>query len=135
VVVPILQALGGHTWLVAATRGRTDTQCFHRHRELCWPALLWVFSGACSLSLEEAPPPSAGRDSGLRTQISYPTSILWETWGQAGPPRYPWQPTHSLRGPHPRFTRAFPPCTARQKDLQDIKRLKRKGSGCGGTCL
>lgn len=96
---------GGHTWLVAATLGRTDTLGFHQHRERRWLALLWVSPGACSLFLEE-PPLSADKDSGLCTKISHPMSSLWEKWGRFGPPHYPWQPTHSLRAPHPRFTRA-----------------------------
>lgn len=107
VAVPTFQALGGHTCMaVAATLGRTVSQCLYQYRELCWPTLLWVSSGACCLFLEE-PPLSAGKDWGLRIKTSHLMFILREKWGQSGPPRYPWQLTHSLRAPHPRFTRAF----------------------------
>lgn len=70
-----------HAWLVAATLGRTVSQCLYQYRELCWPTLLWVSSGACCLFLEE-PPLSAGKDWGLRIKTSHLMFILREKWGQ-----------------------------------------------------
>lgn len=93
-------ACGYHT----GEGGRTSRWHFCAHKQLCRLALLWGFLGAgwgCSLSLEEAPPLSTGKDSGPCIKISHPTSILREKRGQSGPPYCPERFTHRLRASLP----------------------------------